>query len=106
MIQTAAAGSKFGGEATSAAEQAPPPPPARHTPLSPQIISQPLKHIHLRLPNVTLSLAIEVFALRQIARLHELRLAHRTRPRAAHLRELDIAAIENLERAEKLFAEK
>ena len=52
-----------------------------------------------------MSVAVEIFRELQIARRHELHLAHRAGPGAAQAWEVDVAAVHNLQRVEQLASE-
>src|ERR1044071_6535195 len=53
-----------------------------------------------------MTVAVEVFGEFQIARRHELTLAHRAGPRSLETGQIDVAAIQDLEGVEQLAAEK
>ena len=56
-------------------------------------------------PDVAPAVAIVVLGECQVTRGHELQLTHRAGPRALHARQIDVAAVEDLERGEQFAAE-
>ena len=55
-----------------------------------QVVRDGREDVGGRLPDVAAAVAVEVLGVFQVAGRHELRLAHRPCPRAAHVRQLDV----------------
>src|SRR5262249_51802511 len=62
------------------------------------------EHVRWRRPDVAAAVAVVVLRVAQVARRHELHLAHRAGPRSLQVVQVDIAAIQDLERVEQLAA--
>ena len=71
----------------------------------PQVEGDRCKHVGLRRPDVAAAVAVEVLRVLQVGGRHELGLPERARPRSLELCQIDVTAIENLERAEQLRSE-
>ena len=62
------------------------------------------QRIRLAAPDVALAVTLEIDGVFEVARGHELRLAHRARPGPAHSARRDVAVLENAHGGEKLVA--
>src|SRR5438093_1733366 len=70
-----------------------------------QVVRDRREDVGGRRPDVAPAVAVVILRVLQVTRRHELHLSHRAGPRSAKVREIDVAAVDDLERVEQLAPE-